>query len=326
MLRVNEPQVDAILEQAADTGRFLVDEEWLFSRLSSEHSPPLIAKAAWHGFLPMFSKAENLLLLKMHTERTLVAPGSIHVGRQSRKRAAQFRTSVNEAFDEVVKMIEKHTYTSTPGDSWLTPQLSELYKTVNQLPERVRRGVRFYSFELWHKDSGKLAAGEIGYTVGAIYSSCTGFALKEEFPGSGTLQLCALGKLLQQSGFQLWDLGMEMDYKRSLGGTLYPRASWIASERKFRQTEVDLNLRSQDASATTRELLVWSPGAPVTSLNCDIISDEVAPLGSIDTIIPSYGASDSGERQKKKVHTTEEERSTCKQISTIGRICARLSR
>lgn len=286
MLRSNEPHADTILQQAADTGRFLLDEEWLFSEVNSEHSPALIAKAAWHGFLPMFSKDEELLLIKMHTARTILEPGTIHVGRQSRKKAAQFRISVNEAFDEVVRLLTDHTFTHEAGDCWLTPAFSELYKAVNQLPDHARRGVRFYSVELWHKASGKLAAGEIGYTVGSIYSSCTGFALKKEFPGSGTLQLCALGRLLRRCGFQLWDLGMEMDYKKELGGKVHPRAHWIACVRKLRETEA--HLCSQEASATTKDLLSSSvEGEEETAASREAVKPDALPAPVPDTSTPT---------------------------------------
>jgi len=257
-----------------------LDEEWLFSEVNSEHSPPLIAKAAWHGFLPMFSKDEELLLIKMHTARTVLEPGTIHVGRQSRKKSAQFRLSVNEAFDEVVRMLMEHTFTHEAGDCWLTPAFAKLYKAVNQLPDHARRGVRFYSVELWHKASGKLAAGEIGYTVGSIYSSCTGFALKKEFPGSGTLQLCALGRLLRRCGFQLWDLGMEMDYKKELGGKVRPRASWIACVRKLRETETQLC--SQEATATTKDLLSASLDEEAAE-KAEVAKPEVAPAPAAST-------------------------------------------
>lgn len=253
MLDPSHPQADLILQTAVDSGKYLARGEWIYSVLSSEHSPALIAKAAWHGFLPMFSKREDLVLLKLHRSRTVLAPQSVHIGRQSRKKAGLFRLSTNEAFDEVVTLIERHTFTNKPGDSWLIPRYSELYKAVNRLPEELRRGVKFHSVELWHKKSGKLAAGEIGYTVGSIYSSCTGFALKDEFPGSGTLQLCALGMLLHRDGFQLWDLGMEMDYKLEMGGQVHPRAKWIACLRKLRDLPVSLS--SPDADATAKELL-----------------------------------------------------------------------
>eukprot|EP00930_Biecheleria_cincta_P033666 TRINITY_DN23323_c0_g1_i1.p1 TRINITY_DN23323_c0_g1~~TRINITY_DN23323_c0_g1_i1.p1 ORF type:complete len:316 (-),score=83.19 TRINITY_DN23323_c0_g1_i1:261-1121(-) len=242
---------------AADSGRFLADGEWLFSTLSREHTPRMIAKAAWQGFLPMYEKGQGLVLLKLHRSRCILAPGAVHVGKQSRKKASQFRISVNEAFSEVVKGVQQHTFTEEPGDCWLADEFAEMYRLVNSLPESERRGVAFHSVELWHKESGRLAAGELGYTVGNIYSSCTGFSLKHDFPGSGTCQLVALGKLLQRCGFELWDLGMELDYKLELGGTMQPRASWIAQVRRLRDIPTALN--SPVDVSSIKELLAAAP-------------------------------------------------------------------
>lgn len=283
MLRPDDPDTDAILTMALDTGKFLQDGEWLMSRLSPEHTPMLIAKAAWHGYLPMFEKRSSIVLLKIHKSRCMLAPGSVHIGRHSRKKAAQFRISVDEAFDEVVKAVQEHTFTARPGDCWLSDKFAEMYKAVNILPDSVRRGVSFHSVELWHKETGKLAAGEIGYIVGGIYSSCTGFALKEIFPGSGTLQLVALGKLLEKCGFHLWDLGMEMDYKKELGGIMQPRALWIASVRQLR--EVPASISSPEAS-TIKELLAVSAAeataeeAEVAANGRSLLSDALTPTSS----------------------------------------------
>merc|ERR1712031_140188 len=104
-----------------------------------------------------------------------------------------------------------------------------------------------------------LVAGEIGYTVGGIYSSCTGFALKNEFPGCGTLQLVALGKWLQQRGFALWDLGMALDYKKKLGGKEQPRHMWAACVRRLRGMSIVLTSLPLSSSTTTKEVLVWNP-------------------------------------------------------------------
>jgi len=63
-----------------------------------------------------------------------------------------------------------------------------------------------------------------GYTVGNIYTSLTGFSAQDS---AGSVQLASLGRLLCQIGFVLWDLGMDMDYKRSIGSHLMNRKEFV---------------------------------------------------------------------------------------------------
>lgn len=251
MIGPSDPNTDEILT-AAQTGRFLLENEFLISSRSREHTPSLIVKAVWHGFLPMYETSQGLVLLKLHQSRCLLTPKAIHIGRKVKRRADNFRLSVNEAFSEVVKNVQEHTWTEAKGDCWLADEFAEMYTLVNKLPASARRGISFLSVELWHRESGRLVAGEIGYTVGKIYSSCTGFALKEEFSGAGTFQLAALGRLLVKCGFECWDLGMELKYKKELGGEMHPRASWIATVQRLREEAVELT--SPEAATSTRGL------------------------------------------------------------------------
>eukprot|EP00401_Gymnodinium_catenatum_P064000 CAMPEP_0117545656 /NCGR_PEP_ID=MMETSP0784-20121206/46209_1 /TAXON_ID=39447 /ORGANISM="" /LENGTH=637 /DNA_ID=CAMNT_0005342513 /DNA_START=67 /DNA_END=1978 /DNA_ORIENTATION=+ len=253
MMRPDRTDLDHVLASVADTGKGL-SGEFLASPLDRHHSPALIALAVWHGFLPMgASDDRGYLLLKLHRQRCVLEPKEVHVGRKQRKSASRFRLSVDEAFAEVVRETQARTFTRDPGDNWLAVDLAEMYAAVQRLPDVARKGVTFHSIELWHRTSGRLVAGEIGYTVGSIYSSCTGFALKEEYPGAGTLQLAALGRWLHECGFRVWDLGMSLPYKLELGAQPQPRRAWVACVRQLRGLRT--TLVSPSAMTSARDVL-----------------------------------------------------------------------
>lgn len=232
--------LDQILPKLVDNGiPGGAHEEFLFHDLDDkQRATQLIALLVWHGYLPMGGM--GMLLAKIHLNRTGLKPGDVHIGRKTRRRAKGFVLTVDTAWDEVVRGIQEHTWTNTKGDCWLTSDLASLYKAVNNLPADQRRGVAFHSVELRHAASGRVVAGEIGYTCGSCYSSATGFCLKEEFPGVGAVQLSALGRLLHCSGFRFWDLGMELGYKLELGCKTVARKEWAANIRQLRDISCKL--------------------------------------------------------------------------------------
>lgn len=217
---------------------------FLFAELEDdERTHALIALLVWHGYLPMATRsgAADLLLGKIHFERCVLAPSEIHIGRKARKRAQGFELRINSDFDLTVQNIQKFTFTQRPGDCWLSNALSRAYQAVGNSASPFRRGgIAFHSIELWDVKSQEMAAGEIGYTCGGCYSSCTGFCNKDRFPGSGTVQLSVLGKWLERCGFDAWDLGQEMAYKKDLGGNMIKRAEWASKIRAIRTREVVL--------------------------------------------------------------------------------------
>lgn len=235
------------------------EEEFLispFTKLSSAFTATLV----WHGFLPMavnLGRNGHYMLPKIHHERSLLVPSEVHVGRQTRKRAKLYRLSVDKAWAQVVDGVQKYTWTETPGDNWLCDELVSAYHGVQALSSKQRRGVTFHSVELWHLESGTLVAGEIGYTVGKVYTSCTGFCLKSGYTGSGTVQLVCLGRWLAKLGFELWDLGMEMEYKKELGSKNFPRKEWIRRLKLLRDSKCELRT-PDDNDPTAQELLAVS--------------------------------------------------------------------
>ena len=85
----------------------------------------------------------------------------------------------------------------------------------------------------------KLVAGEIGYSIGSVYTSLSGFSTRGTVAaGSGHVQLVCLGKWLQLKGYSFWSMGHcyspAMDYKRQLGHRVYPRVDFLAKLKRHR--------------------------------------------------------------------------------------------
>jgi Leu/Phe-tRNA-protein transferase len=222
--------------------------------VAKSFDPRLIAQLMCEGFLPI-AGSSRFLLPKLHLERCVLQlrPHSkLHISKSTRKKSKRFQLSINAAFDDVVKGCHKQH-----GINWLFPPIVNAFRALQR--ETIEYGgcaaqlvekdsfrpsgtipVRFYSVEIWNATTGELAGGELGYSVGGIYTSLTGFTNED---AAGSVQLAALGKLLLQCGFINWDLGMEMEYKRQLGAELIERTDFVREVHRTRVENKDLVLR-----------------------------------------------------------------------------------
>jgi len=117
-------------------------------------------------------------------------------------------------------------------DSWLSPPYAAL---MRELAAHEVDGVRAVAVELWDAEQNRLIAGELGYTIGAVYVSLTGF-LDRSAPRHnhfGKVQLAALGKLLRGCGFAFWNLGQTyQEYKFALGAHAEARQRFLKRWRE----------------------------------------------------------------------------------------------
>lgn len=203
------------------------------------------------GFLPI--ACPDFLLPKLHSQRCVIQPvTALHISKSVRKKAKRFTLTVNQNFEDVVTACQRQH-----GDHcWLYPALVKAFRNIHTqtcqgqglgyqttidtttTTTKTSVPVRLYSIEVWNLQTGSLAAGELGYTVGSIFTSLTGFAAEDS---AGSVQLAALGKLLALHGFTVWDLGMEMEYKSALGSHLMPREEFVRTVHAVREQE-DISL------------------------------------------------------------------------------------
>jgi Leu/Phe-tRNA-protein transferase len=218
-----------------------------------------VESATWAGFMPMAMNIATVqgphafLTPKLHRERCLLDPLETHVPRTVRRESRRYGLSLNRAFREVIlSCVEVH------GDGWLLPELVGVFQELHD--NRATRQVAFISVELWSGTDADatLVAGEIGYVTGSSYASLTGFS---RVPGAGSVQLSTLGAVLAGAGIKVWDLGMEMDYKRALGGRRFPRARFLSIlERSYRAASASIREALLPASAVSSARLLLDRG------------------------------------------------------------------
>lgn len=246
--------------------------------------PGLIGQLMMEGFLPI-ACGDTICLPKLHEYRCLIHPlTNLHVSKSTRKKSKQFRITLNQSFDWVVQECRRQH----GSVCWLYPKLVQAFRSLYENSYMAKSSssssssssstsslctetgvieriipVRVHSIEVWDDATGELAAGELGYTVGALYTSLTGFTRQDS---AGSVQLAALGRLLQQSGFAVWDLGMAMDYKTTLGCQDVPRTTFLRILHEHRTVDTKLSFASPDIQLQNcRVLIDQDPITPATT-------------------------------------------------------------
>jgi Leu/Phe-tRNA-protein transferase len=198
----------------------------------------LVSALMAEGFLPIAT--EGYLLPKLHERRCIIQldQGNFHTSKSTRKKSKRYSMTVNQSFRDVVQACHNQHEDSC----WLYEPLVCAFEAIhlnhNNIPNvynaQTRQSepcpVRLYSIEVWNEQR-ELVAGELGYTVGSIYTSLTGFCFED---GAGSVQLATLGHLLISHGFTIWDLGMDMEYKRNIGATLFKRSEFVRLVHRLR--------------------------------------------------------------------------------------------
>lgn len=289
----------------------------------------LFTQVMAEGMLPIAAKTNDddvrgttIVLPKMHRQRCVIrltpSPSDFHLSKSTKKKAKRYEVALNQDFDGVVRGChEQH------GQNWLYEEVVQAFRSIHARtihvqtqdqgvgsqiqsqgrgvpamlfdpPETARRPtgsvpVRLYSVEVYNIESGKLAAGELGYTVGSIYTSLTGFSCED---GAGSVQLAVLGRRLEQCGFDLWDLGIGMDYKERLGAHGMHRADFIRLVRRVRVEKPNVLLTLEQPRMNCKEILHGPSPLPM-----DVDDEKEASSNG--------GKKDKKEKQKRKQHKSQ---------------------
>eukprot|EP01126_Amoeba_proteus_P038106 TRINITY_DN3961_c0_g1_i4.p1 TRINITY_DN3961_c0_g1~~TRINITY_DN3961_c0_g1_i4.p1 ORF type:complete len:208 (-),score=32.32 TRINITY_DN3961_c0_g1_i4:99-722(-) len=153
--------------------------------------------------------------LKLGKQRCVLQFKDLKINQRATQRAKKYTISVDKAFEQVLAMCVK-----VKGENWLCPLLQQSFTYLHFHRDKFR--AKFHSFEVW--DGDVLVAGELGYSVGSIYTSLSG---AYEVSNTGTIQLNATGRILEKEGYKWWDFEMSHPYKLDLGAKEVSREDWL---------------------------------------------------------------------------------------------------
>lgn len=197
--------------------------------MTYDWTPTMYDALAYAGFITISTLDDSsraVLLPELQWSYAVLHWDRLHLserlGAFVRKRVLgkDFNLSVNRDMDGVLDGIRRHH----AGDNWMNSRYMWLLKALYF--ERNIRRIKVMSVEI--RDGERLAAGEIGYLVGSVYTSLSGFFDREHYSNFGTIQLICLSQLLERSGCAFWNMGHPyMPYKFHLGARECARKEFL---------------------------------------------------------------------------------------------------
>jgi Leu/Phe-tRNA-protein transferase len=195
------------------------DDELCVSR---EFDPSFISRLCAAGFLVMaeFITGEKgraglpVLFPKHHLVRSCLFFPDLHVKKTIRSKLDRYELRFDTDFETIVnRCVGVH------GAGWLIKPLLDSFTAMRGMDglEAVPA-----SFGLYRE--GRLTAGEFGVVAGKVYTSYSGY---HDEDNAGTAQMILTARYLEEQGFAFWDLGMPLDYKRTLGAREISRAAFM---------------------------------------------------------------------------------------------------
>ncbi len=202
------------------------DSHWFWS---GSWSPDFYSRLAYEGLISITHRLDDgtiLLAPEMQRVYALLDWENLHISRQVRKLLrrvgeGEFKLTVTADLDRVIDGV-----TSYHSPCWLTAGYADILRDLSL--DREGRQCHVMAAEL-SESSGRLIAGELGYRIGAVYTSLTGFIDRSiGISGCGTLQMVLLARRLQEEGYAFWNLGhANMEYKNRLGAVNLPREEFL---------------------------------------------------------------------------------------------------
>ena len=190
---------------------------------SDEFNDEFYIALAKAGFISTSHQEKDKLVLlpEIQHEYGVLDFKDVHISKKVKKllHNKSLNLKMNSYFYDVLDAIShQHKY------NWITGRYREL---LEEMFVKHYDNFRVVSFELCVGD--ELISGEVGYVIGATYTSLSGFSSREKvYNNFGTLQLVKLSHYLESKGFKFWNFGHpHMEYKKRLGVKVYDRADFL---------------------------------------------------------------------------------------------------
>ncbi len=195
-------------------------------------SPTMYIKLAKAGFISTSATLINkktYLLPEIQFEYAILYFDNIHISKKVKKLLNQdnYIFAKNKNINLVIDKINEYH-----KDSWICEEYKNMLLDIYS---NEHDNFELLTFELYSKKDSSLIAAEIGYKIGKVYTSLTGFFNRDKkYNNYGKLQLILLANYLQNENYEFWNLGhASLQYKLDLGAIILKREQFLKQWLKY---------------------------------------------------------------------------------------------
>ena len=184
----------------------------------------MLEEAYWHGIFPWPDGDGNSPIpWVMPSVRGMILLRDFHIPRTVERQRKQHRYElrIDTAFDEVIRNCADR---NDGEQTWITPKIIRAYREFHEAGW-------VHSFEMWNRETGKLAGGLYGVSVGGVFAGESMFYRES---GASKLALAALGLVLRECGAAVLDTQMVTPTTELFGAAYFDCGSYRCFLENFR--------------------------------------------------------------------------------------------
>lgn len=184
----------------------------------------MLQEAYWHGIFPWPDEDESAAIPWCFPKyRGLVPIADFHIPhtvvRLMKKNLYEVR--IDTAFDQVIRNCARR---NDGEPTWITSAIIQAYLEFHQAGWA-------HSFEVWNRETGALAGGLYGVSIGGVFAGESMFYRES---GASKIALAALGQTLCRCGVKLIDTQMVTNVTSLFGAEYYPAEEYLICLKRFR--------------------------------------------------------------------------------------------
>jgi len=180
-------------------------------------SPERLLLAYRSGIFPWYD--EGLPILWHSPDPRCVIPvDKLHVGRSLRRTIAKevYELRYDTAFERVIRACKSVPRAGQDG-TWITDEMEGAYVQLHRLGFA-------HSVEAWERESGELAGGLYGVSLGRVFFGESMFARRTD---ASKVALVTLARRLAGWGFRIIDAQVPTPHTLAMGAVEWPRAKFL---------------------------------------------------------------------------------------------------